>query len=49
MYIEGKVARLFYLSLYRMHQVALHGVARAAVIWLLDTVSRAMKPRLKLH
>lgn len=49
MYIEGKVARLFYLSLYRMHQVALHGFLRTGVIWLMDRISRAMHPRLKLH
>jgi NADH dehydrogenase len=49
MYIEGKVARLFYVSLYRMHQIALHGMLRTGVIWLLDKVNRAMQPRLKLH
>ncbi|XKH02305.1 NAD(P)/FAD-dependent oxidoreductase [Marinobacter nauticus] len=49
MYIEGKVARLFYVSLYRMHQVALHGFVRTAIIWLMDKISRAMQPRLKLH
>lgn len=49
MYIEGKVARLFYVSLYRMHQVALHGMLRTGVIWLLDKINRAMQPRLKLH
>ncbi|OZB13098.1 MAG: FAD-dependent oxidoreductase [Marinobacter sp. 34-60-7] len=49
MYVEGKVARLFYLSLYRMHQVALHGPLRTGVIWLMDRIGRAMQPRLKLH
>jgi len=49
MFIEGKVARLFYISLYRMHQVALHGFIRTGVIWLMDKISRAMHPRLKLH
>ena len=49
MYIEGRVARLFYVSLYRMHQVALHGMLRTGVIWLMDKISRAMQPRLKLH
>ncbi|MEO9523344.1 NAD(P)/FAD-dependent oxidoreductase [Marinobacter alexandrii] len=49
MYIEGKVARLFYVSLYRMHQVALHGPIRTGIIWLMDKISRAMQPRLKLH
>jgi len=49
MYIEGKVARLFYTSLYRMHQVALHGMLRTGIIWLMDRVSKAMQPKLKLH
>ncbi|WP_150911926.1 NAD(P)/FAD-dependent oxidoreductase [Marinobacter halotolerans] len=49
MYIEGRVARIFYTSLYRMHQVALHGVLRTGIIWLMDRVSRAMHPKLKLH
>ena len=49
MYVEGKVARLFYASLYRMHQNALHGPLRTAVIWAMDRISRAMQPRLKLH
>ncbi|MDV3504483.1 NAD(P)/FAD-dependent oxidoreductase [Marinobacter sp. M-5] len=49
MYIEGRVARLFYVSLYRMHQVALHGFLRTGIIWLMDRISRAMHPRLKLH
>lgn len=49
MYIEGKVARLFYVSLYRMHQVALHGFLRTGIIWLMDKITRAMHPRLKLH
>ena len=49
LYIEGRVARLFYTSLYRMHQVALHGLVRTGVIWLMDRISRAMHPRLKLH
>ncbi|NMT62870.1 NAD(P)/FAD-dependent oxidoreductase [Marinobacter orientalis] len=49
MYIEGKVARLFYLSLYRMHQLALHGFLRTSIIWLMDRITRAMHPRLKLH
>jgi len=49
MYIEGRVARLFYASLYRMHQKALHGVLRTGILWLMDRISRALQPRLKLH
>jgi len=47
--IEGRVARLFYISLYRMHQVALHGVLRTSLIWLSDKINKALHPRLKLH
>jgi NADH dehydrogenase len=32
-----------------MHQVALHGMFRTGIIWLMDKISRAMQPRLKLH
>jgi len=49
MMIEGRVARLFYISLYRMHQVALHGFLKTALIWLNDRLSKALHPRLKLH
>jgi NADH:ubiquinone reductase (H+-translocating) len=47
--VEGRLARLFYISLYRMHQVALHGLIRTGLIWLTDKINRALKPRLKLH
>lgn len=49
LFIEGRVARLFYISLYRMHQVVLHGYLRTALIWLGDKINRALHPRLKLH
>lgn len=47
--IEGKLARLFYISLYRMHQVALHGIFGTAFIWFTDMLNRSVHPRLKLH
>lgn len=49
MMIEGKVARLFYVSLYRMHQVALHGFLKTGLIWLSDRLNKVLHPRLKLH
>ncbi len=49
MYIEGKVARLFYISLYRMHQIALHGLLKTAIIWLNDRLNKVLHPRMKLH
>lgn len=47
--VEGRLARLFYVSLYRMHQIALHGLVRTFLIWLTDRINRALHPRLKLH
>ena len=47
--IEGRLARLAYLSLYKMHQVAVQGLVRTALTTLADLLTRASKPRLKLH
>lgn len=49
MKIEGRLARLVYISLYRMHQVALHGYFRTALITLVGRINRLLRPRLKLH
>lgn len=47
--VRGFIARLMYISLYRMHIAALHGWVRM----ILDTVgqwlTRSTKPRVKLH
>lgn len=47
--IEGRIARLVYVSLYRMHQLALHGWLRTALITVVEKVHHVLKPRLKLH
>lgn len=47
--VEGKLARLFYLSLYKQHQTALYGFWRVLVLTLANTLTRRVKPRLKLH
>lgn len=49
MMIEGRIARIVYVSLYRMHQIALHGYLKTAMIALSDKISRVFKPKLKLH
>lgn len=49
MMIEGRIARFAYISLYRMHQVALHGWLRMIVINLIAKINRIVRPRLKLH
>jgi NADH dehydrogenase len=47
--VEGWLARMFYVSLYRMHQVALYGFFRTGALMLSDRIGRATQPRLKLH
>ncbi len=47
--LEGWLARMFYVSLYRMHQVALYGVTRTMLMMLSDRIGRSTEPRLKLH
>ncbi|UYP29820.1 NAD(P)/FAD-dependent oxidoreductase [Pseudomonas sp. Z8(2022)] len=47
--LEGWLARVFYISLYRMHQMALYGVPRTLLLMLSDRIGRSTEPRLKLH
>lgn len=47
--LEGWLARMFYVSLYRMHQMALYGVPRTLLLMLSDRIGRSTEPRLKLH
>lgn len=47
--VEGVIARLVYLSLYKMHLVALHGYWRVAMRTLANMLTRRGKPRMKLH
>jgi len=49
MMIEGRIARLAYISLYRMHQVALHGWLKMLVISIVARINRIVRPRMKLH
>ena len=47
--IEGIIARLVYMSLYKMHQMALHGLIRVGLSTLANVFTRKAKPRMKLH
>lgn len=49
LFIEGHLAKFFYVSLYRLHQRAIHGSLKTAVIMLVDGLNRFIRPRLKLH
>jgi len=49
MFVEGVFAKLMYLSMYKMHEAALHGWRRVT----LETLARCLEPssgsRVKLH
>ena len=47
--IEGKIAHLVYLSLYKMHQIKLHGWWSVMLLSLAKLLSRRVKPKIKLH
>jgi NADH:ubiquinone reductase (H+-translocating) len=47
-FIGGRAAQLSYASLYRMHQLALHGGWRAALLWLADALNRLSRPSLRM-
>jgi NADH dehydrogenase len=47
--IEGRIARLAYLSLYKKHQTALHGLGWVTLTALANLLQRRTRPQLKLH
>lgn len=49
MFVEGRIARLVYISLYRMHQIAIHGWVKAAAVMLVQKIGNTVKPKMKLH
>lgn len=48
-FIEGWFARMVYLSLYRMHQAAVHGHFSTLLIMLGDRIYKATRAEVKLH
>ena len=49
LFIEGYIARLMYRSLYKMHQLALHGVTKVSLDTLARIITRRTEPHVKLH
>jgi len=47
--IGGFIARLVYLSLYKMHQTALYGYFKTAMLTLSNLFRRSIYSRIKLH
>lgn len=48
-FMEGFFARMAYLSLYKMHLLAIQGWWRVALTTFANLLTRGIKPRLKLH
>jgi len=48
-FVEGWLARMAYLSLYRMHQVAVFGAFSTFLIMLGDRIYKATRAEIKLH
>jgi NADH:ubiquinone reductase (H+-translocating) len=47
--IEGYIARLMYVSLYKLHELALHGYTKVALDTLARLITRRTEPHVKLH
>ncbi len=47
--VEGLLARLMYLSLYKMHQLAIHGIVRVTLTTMANILTQKTKPRMKFH
>ncbi len=49
MFVEGWIARMVYMSLYRMHLIAIHGWVRGVALIVIGHVNQIVRPKLKLH
>ena len=48
-WLEGGLARMMYLSLYKMHELALHGWWKVALDTAARVITRRTEPHVKLH
>jgi NADH dehydrogenase len=49
LWVEGLFARLMYLSLYKLHELAVHGWWRTSMSTASRLLQRRSEPRVKLH
>ena len=47
--IEGLFAKMMYLSLYKLHELALHGWVKTTLDTLARLITRRTEPHVKLH
>ena len=48
-WIEGYFARIMYVSLYKLHELALHGIWKVMLDTLARMITRRTEPHVKLH
>lgn len=49
LWLEGGFARMMYLSLHKLHKLALHGFWKVALDTLARMITRRTEPHVKLH
>jgi NADH dehydrogenase len=49
LWVEGYFARMMYISLYKLHELALHGFIKVALDTLARLITRRTEPHVKLH
>ena len=49
LFVEGYFARFMYVSLYKMHEYALHGFIKVALDTVVRLINRRTEPQVKLH
>ncbi|MDD5273739.1 MAG: FAD-dependent oxidoreductase, partial [Methylovulum sp.] len=47
--VGGFIAKIVYLSLYKMHQIAIHGYFRTAMLTLSNAFRRSVYIKIKMH
>ena len=47
--VEGAFAKLMYVSLYKKHELALHGAAKVTLDTVARMIVRRTEPHVKLH
>jgi hypothetical protein len=47
-FIKGQFARLSHAVLYRRYQLALHGTARAALLWAAERINALVQPKIRM-
>lgn len=47
--VQGVIAKTMYVSLYRLHQAAIHGYTQAGMLTMKDFLTRRVRPKIKLY